>query len=119
MRTYGRSPHNTGPNWVEVDTDANGFDDEVYLTTLAQVLLLFLGESPFYADYGIPAQQAILTQIHPDFYVRLTQQKFARFFASLSITSVRKDLNSTELVYEIAVTTNSGVSLNRSVPVPT
>lgn len=119
MRTYGRSPSNIGPNWVEVDTDENGFDDAVYLTTLCQVLLLWLGESPFYADYGIPAQQAILTQIHPDFYVRLTQQKFARYFASLSIRSVRKEPNSTELIYEISVVTNSGVQLNSSVPVPT
>ena len=55
MRTYGRVYAEDGSyTWVEVSTDANGFDDMVMLTTLAQVLKLNLGESPFYANFGIP-----------------------------------------------------------------
>jgi hypothetical protein len=46
---------------VEVTTDANGYNDAVYLTTLSQVLKLNLGESPFYANYGIPQYQSVLT----------------------------------------------------------
>lgn len=119
MRTWGRSPTNSGPNWVQVDTDKNGFDDAVYLTTLCQVFLLNLGESPFYGNYGIPAQQSILTQIHPDYYVIMTQSQFAQYFASLSVSKGLLAPNSTELVYNVAVTTQQGYSLTRTVPVPT
>ena len=52
------------------------------------MLRLQLGESPFYANYGIPAQQSVVQQIHPDYYVARTQAQFAPFFASLSITPV-------------------------------
>ena len=55
--------------WVEVSTDANGYNDAVWLTTLAQVLQLGLNESPFYGNYGIPAQQSAVTQVFPDYYV--------------------------------------------------
>lgn len=119
MRTWGRSPTNSGPNWVEVTTDAAGFNDAVYLTTLCQVLLLNLGESPFYGNYGIPAQQSVLTQIYPDYYVAMTQRQFAQYFASLSISKGAIRPNSVELIYNVAVTTQQGYSLARNVPVPT
>ena len=36
MRTYGRNYNPDGTyTWVEVSTDANGYNDDVYLTTLA------------------------------------------------------------------------------------
>ena len=40
MRTYGRvgQVNGIGGTWVVIETDANGFNDNVYLTTLAQVL---------------------------------------------------------------------------------
>ena len=41
MRTYGRVTNEDGTKtWVEVDTDANGYNDAVYVTTLAQCLQL-------------------------------------------------------------------------------
>lgn len=87
MRTYGRITNEDGSKtWVEVTTDANGFDDNVYLTTLCQVFKLGLGESPFFGNYGIPAQQSIVTQVFPDFYAAVTQQQFAGYFAALAIT---------------------------------
>lgn len=120
MRTYGRSPSNIGPNWVQVTTNpASGENDHVYLTTLCQVLLLILNESPFYANYGIPAFQSVMTQIYPDYYVAVTQRQFAQYFASLSITRRTKALNSEELIYEIACTTKQGTRLIASVPIPT
>ncbi len=84
MRTYGRILNPDGTRtWVTVSTDANGFNTNVYQTALAQVIKLNRGESPFYSNYGIPAQQSIMTQIFPDFYMNQTQAQFAQFFASL------------------------------------
>jgi len=85
MRTYGRTRDVlTGKKtWWVVTTDINGFNDSVWLTTLAQVCKLNLGESPFFASFGIPAHPSIVTQIYPDFYMIRTQQQFAPYFASL------------------------------------
>ena len=78
MRTWGRvfSPDGSY-QWVRVNTDANGSSDGVWLTTLLQCLQLNLGESPFYANYGIPAEQSVIQQLWPDYNVLLTQQQFA------------------------------------------
>lgn len=119
MRTYGRSPTNSGPTWVEVTTDTNGFNDAVYLTTLCQVLLGNLNESPFYGNYGLPAEQSILTQIYPDFYIAMTQRQFSQYFAALVISRQPRAPNSRDLVYNVAATTQQGVALNRSMPIPT
>jgi hypothetical protein len=116
MRTYGRVAQSDGTKtWVEVTTDANGFNDEVYLTTLAQVLQLNPGESPFYANYGIPSQQSVVTQVFPDYFVALTQQQFANYFAALTLT--KKNTPNPRYVY--SVVTNYGAIINDSVGVPT
>lgn len=116
MRTYGRvkNPDGTFGPWQVVQTDANGSDDMVWLTTLLQVLKLFLNESPFYANYGIPAKTAIVSQVAPDYYVARTQQQFAQHFASLIVAK----LQSVTPTYNVNVTTNQGVRLNVTVPVP-
>lgn len=107
MRTYGRF----NGVWQVVETDANGFNDYVYLTTLTQILLLNRGESPFYANYGIPAKPAVVQQVFPDFYVALTQQQMSPFFASLLVAK----LDSATPTYRINVTTHQGVKLEASV----
>lgn len=114
MRTWGRVFPTDGeaPRWVEVVTDANGNNDNVWITTLAQVLLLNLGESPFFANYGIPAQQSVITQVFPDYYVNQTQQQFSSYFASLIITK----LPAPNPQYSVKVVTNQGVVT--TVPVP-
>ena len=81
MRTYGR----LNGVWTEVDSDPNGNSEYVLITTLIQCLKLNLGESPFYANYGLPAQQAVQTQIPPDFYIARTQGQFSQYFASLIV----------------------------------
>lgn len=92
MRVWGRVYNLYGvPHWVEVDTDADGSNDYVYVTALIQCLKLALGESPFYANYGIPGRQSVLTQIAPDYQVAVTQQQYAGFFASLIITRIHND----------------------------
>lgn len=106
MRTYGRigQVNGVGGTWVEISTDANGNSEYVLITTLIQVLKLVLGESPFYANYGIPAQRSVIQQIFPDFYVNITQQQFAPFFASLLISKVPAETP----IYNVSLMTTQG-----------
>ena len=114
MRTYGRIINPDGSKtWVVVSTDANGYNDSVYLTTLAQVLKLNLGESPFYANFGIPQYQSVMTQVFPDFYVMQTQQQFSPFFASLAIN---KQPGATSPTYAVNALSHSGALLNNEIP---
>jgi len=111
MRVYGRDVK-TG-SWVEVQTDSTGANDYVYITSLVQCLKLNINESPFWANWGIPAQQSVVQQIFPDFYVALMQQRFSPYFAALQITKVQ----STTPTYNVSITTNQGVKMAVSVPV--
>lgn len=116
MRTWGRTYNEDGTSqWVEVQTDANGFDDAVWITTLIQCLKLNLGESPFFAQFGIPAKPSVVQQIAPDFYVAMTQQLFAQYFASLIITKQNVPSPPT---YQVNLLTHQGVKISASVPVP-
>ncbi len=106
LRTWGRTYDAYGvPTWVEVTTDDNGYNDAVWLTTLIQCLKLSIGESPFYANHGIPAQRSIIQQIFPDFYVTQTQAQFAQYFASLIISKVPDRQDPT---YQVNVVTHQG-----------
>lgn len=119
MRTYGTLYAEDGTyTWVEVDTTPQNQDDFVWLTTLIQCLLLGRGESPFYSNYGIPAQQSLIQQIFPDYYVSLTQSQFAPYFASLIVNRrVNGDPQNPGPIYDISVTTNQGVKKAVSIPV--
>jgi hypothetical protein len=113
MRTYGRTQDViTGKKtWWLVTTDANGFNDSVYLTALAQVLKLNLGESPFFSNYGIPAHASVVTQVFPNYYMAVTQQQFAGFFASLILTPLPDATDNDGRpapAYNISVLTNAG-----------
>lgn len=123
MRTYGRIYDERGtPTWVEVDTDANGYNDLVYLVTLAQVLYGEPGESPFFANYGIPARESVLTQVYPDYYVARTAQQFSQFFAALVVSRVPNTPRTLKApnvpTYNVSVVTNSGAVLP-AVTIPT
>lgn len=102
-----------GYEWVEVSTDAHGYNDAVWLTTLAQVLRLGLNESPVFGNYGIPAQQSVVTQVVPDYYVTLTQQQFAVYFLALIVTK----LKTLQPSYTVNATTNPAAILQSPVPV--
>jgi hypothetical protein len=115
MRTYGRITNQNGSKtWVTIETDENGFNDAVMVTTLIQCLLLNLGESPFYANFGIPAKPSIVQQIVPDYYVAQLQQQFSSSFASLIVA---KQLSNPP-TYRINITTHQGSKINASVPIP-
>jgi len=113
VRIFGRYTDPMGnKKWTVVETAANGSNDAVYLVNLIQVLLLNLGESPFYANYGIPAKPSVLQQVFPDFYVTRTQQLFAGFFASLIII---KQPSRTP-TYNVSVITHQGQQIKIDVP---
>jgi hypothetical protein len=92
MRVYGRPVIGVDVNkrqvfgpWGMVETDEFGFNDAVNITWLAQALKLNLSESPFYGDWGIPGKSSVQQQVAPDLFVTLTQQRFAPFFAALTL----------------------------------
>lgn len=123
MRIWGKTPatNAAGYTWQEVTTDANGYNDAVYVTALIQVLKLQTGESPFYAQYGIPAQQSVTTQTFPDYSVYFIQQQYSRYFAALKITKLNQNnqYGVPEPVYQVSIITQQGSIINLSVPVPT
>ena len=99
---------------MQVSTDAHGYNDAVMLTTLIQTFKLNLGESPFYANYGIPAHQTIIQQVAPDYYINYIQQLFAPNFASLQISKT----NTNPPTYAVAVTTKQGFKKFLQIPIP-
>ena len=114
MRTFGRIQNpDRSLKWVEIDSDANGNFEYGYATTLIQVLKLSLGESPFFANYGIPAQRSVMQQIFPDFYVTLTQQQFTPFFASLQVS--KRQLPTP--TYDVNIVTTQGTKLQAQVAI--
>jgi hypothetical protein len=123
MRTFGRIvPDILFPDvkkWVVVNTDVNGFNDMVWLTTLIQTLKLNLHESPFYSNYGIPAHPSVVSQIAPDLQMSITQQQYAKYFLSL-IISKQPDMQDERGIpspsYLVSVITNYGAQLTAVVP---
>lgn len=114
MRTWGRITNELGQStWVPVVTDANGNNDAVFITTLIQCLKLSLGESPMYANFGIPAQRSVMTQIFPDFYTYQTQSQFAQYFVSLTV----RKLQSATPTYNITAVTHSGAVIEEQIAI--
>jgi hypothetical protein len=114
VRTYGRIDDGFGnKKWVEVEVLTAETDDPVWVTTLIQTLKLILGESPFYANYGIPAQQSVIQQIFPDFYVARTQQQYSKYFSSLIVSKVP---GTRSPVYNVNIVTKAGTRLTVSIP---
>jgi hypothetical protein len=125
LRVYGRTwsglgtpgqfsgtPGQGTPTWNMVTTDPFGSNEYVYLTWLVQVIQLNLGESPFYADWGIPAVQSVIQQIFPDFYMSVIQQKFQQYFASLIISRVP---NTVQPTYNVNVMLYNGTSFQATI----
>jgi hypothetical protein len=122
MRTWGRIRDVvTGEKtWMQVSTDPAGYSDGVWLTTLVQVLKLNLGESPFWADWGIPGYASVVSQIPPDFYVTLTQQRLAPHFMTLTLqrmSDATDDTGRPTPYYALGVTTNWGAYLTDKIPI--
>ncbi len=110
MRTYGR----VNGQWVEVTSVGAPTEDYVWITTLIQNLKLIVGESPFFANYGIPSEQSVIQQIAPDYYVSLTQQRFSQYFASLIITRIPEPITPT---YRVNILTRAGTRFEQEIAV--
>jgi hypothetical protein len=116
MRAWGRVYNEDGTYyWAAATTDAQGDNSYVYITQLIQWLKLNLGESPFYANAGIPARRAVATDVSPDFYVLYAQQQFAQFFAMLNISKINNANDPP--TYQINLITFQGVPIQTTVPV--
>jgi hypothetical protein len=113
MRVYGRTFDSAGNpiQWVTVETDAQGNNEYVYITWLIQVLKLVTGESPFYANVGIPAVTSVVQQIFPDWYVSQVQALFQQYFASLIISKVQ----STTPTYNIQILMFNGTTFQATI----
>lgn len=112
-RIWGRTYDSSGnPTWVAVTPDTSGSLDNFYLTALAQVIQLQINESPFYANYGIPAQQSIITQVFPDYYAMQIQAQYAAFFAALTISRIPQ---SNPPLYNVQAVTHKGTILGMSI----
>jgi hypothetical protein len=72
-----------------------------------------MGESPFYANSGIPQIQTIMTQTFPDFYTSRIQQQYAQYFASLTITRTPGSLPPQ---YSVRAVTHSGAVISQNIP---
>jgi hypothetical protein len=121
MHTWGRVTDEFGnTSWLQVSTDANDNNDAVYLTTLCQVLKLNLGESPMFANYGIPAMQTIMTQVFPDFYAATTQSQFAAFFTKCIIQRIPVTQTTDQApapIYNVNVQPHYGASIPNPLPI--
>jgi hypothetical protein len=113
-RIYGRAVVGKTPGgrqifgpWQVVQTDANGFNDAVNITWLAQALKLNINESPFYGAWGIPGKTSVQQQVAPDLYMSLTQQRFAPFFAALTLARAQ----AVDPTYSISIITQNGSKL--------
>lgn len=111
MRIYGRrvvgkdvSGRQIFGPWEMIETDAGGFNDALNITWLAQALKLNLNESPFHGDWGIPAKTSIQQQVAPDLFMALAQQRFAPYFAALTLAK-EPSVNPT---YAISIITQNG-----------
>ena len=123
-RVYGRTTDEFGNRqWVVVTTDANGFDDYVYVTALAQEIQLNLGESPFWGNRGIPAEPSIVSQVAPDYYSSRLQLLYAPYFMNIMVYRVPgpnplglDPMFTGAPVYKIQVVTHQGVQEMYTVP---
>lgn len=114
MRIYGRVPGTK--SWTVVESDPQtGSDSWVYVTAFCQALLLNLNESPFYAGFGLPAQQSVIMQIAPDFYVSRMQQYYSQFFAALIVS---RDPAAADPTYNIKATLFEGTPASVTVQIP-
>ena len=115
MRVWGRPllANGTYGPWTAVTTDSNGNNDACYVTALAQCIKLNLGESPIYANAGIPQFTTIMTQTFPDYYMSRIQQQYAQYFASLTITRVPGTLPPQ---YNVRAVTHSGAIISQNIP---
>jgi len=76
----------------------------IWVTIVKHELQLRVGESPFFADAGIPAEDSIITQQEPDYHVNNVKRRYEAKFRRFDI--VKRSI--VPLIYDIALTTRNG-----------
>lgn len=111
-RVWGRiwNGTKTSRTWTAFETDDSGSDDLPNFIWLQNALLLRLNESPFYATWGIPVVPTLASQVNPDYYTALMQQRFSNYFSSCVISRV----SSTQISYNVSIVTRSGITVNQT-----
>ena len=104
MKTIGRNIE-TGA-WEYVSDP-----DLVRFAELCQVLKAEPREMPFNSNYGIPAQESVMSRIFPDYWMMKVQSQFVQFFLSLIISRDK----SADFGYRVEVTLNNGNSFTQLV----
>ena len=116
MRAYGRHTDIHGnKTWVTVQTDANGDSSYVYVTSLCQCILLNFNESPFWANFGIPAKNSILQQQAPDYFIGNIVNYYSQFFASLLVVKQPTTPGNPTPIYNISAVFKSGVTYQTTI----
>lgn len=109
MRAYSRVTDQWGnKSWIVVQTDANGDNSYVHVVALEQCIKLNLNESPFWANFGIPAKSAVQQQLAPDYYMAKIAGYFSQFFPSLVLAKAPYNAADPTPVYNVAVMRNNG-----------
>lgn len=104
MRVWTRVMGSDGKRtWQPVDNDQGN------IAWLQNALLLQLGESPFWTDWGLPVSKTLVSQIWPDYYLNMTQQRFRDVFPTLQVTRQRVDGQS-DPVYSIRAILSDGTA---------
>ena len=109
-RVWGRVHNPDGTRTWEAYETSDGSDDMPNFIWLQNVLLLWLNESPFYADWGVPVHRTLATQFFPDYYLALTQQRFSQYFSSCIITRLTQDAPE----YQVSIVTKTGIPVNQT-----
>ena len=116
MRAYGRTTDLYGnKTWVVVETDANGDSSYVYVVALCQCLLLNFNESPFWANFGIPAKNSVLQQQSPYYFFCNIVSYFSQFFASLLVKRRPTTPGNPTPVYDIFAVFKSGATYQATI----
>ncbi|UMM63143.1 hypothetical protein [Aristophania vespae] len=102
MRVWTRQFQSDGTRkWVAVT------GNQAIIAWLQNNLLLQLGESPFYADKGLPVTQSLISRIWPDYYLNQLQEFFRDYVSTIQITRDTSVVND-GLSYKILVIFKDG-----------
>ncbi|QCE32947.1 hypothetical protein FAI41_04685 [Acetobacteraceae bacterium] len=91
----GKPDQNGKRQWISVSNNT------AILTWLQQAVLLQLGESPFWVDWGLPVIGALTQGIYPDLYIQKTKERFQPYFLNININRTVPDTPEDQINYKI------------------
>ncbi|KMQ89824.1 hypothetical protein RF55_10509 [Lasius niger] len=91
--------------WISVS------DNTAILTWLQQAVLLQLGESPFWVDWGLPVIGFLSQGIYPDLYMQKTKERFQPYFLNVNINRNIPDNPEDQIAYTVTAIPYPGQTL--------